>query len=249
MTWENQPYRKEEIRDVIGVHHLVGLVIVLVIERQRIQKKLFSAPVPSTNTSKYKYKIKKKLWFGPLQLCLRAHVLHFFKIMSNTLIMFVTHFFYSLNVKEFKKNYFVHQFHRIAPQNTSTKSKKLWFGPLQLCLRANVLHFFKIMSNTLMMCVPHFFYSLNVRESKKNYFVHQFHRLAPQNTSTKSKKLWFGPLQLCLRAHVLHFFKIMSNTLMMFVTHFFYSLNVKESKKNYFVHQFHRLAPQNTSTK
>ena len=86
------------------------------------------AAVPSTNTSKYKYKIKKKQWFGPLQLCLRTHVLHFFKIMSNTLMMFVTHFFYSLNVKESKKNYFVHQFHRITPQNTSTKSKKLWFG-------------------------------------------------------------------------------------------------------------------------
>ena len=32
MMWENQSYWKEEIRDVIGIHHLVGLVIVLVIE-------------------------------------------------------------------------------------------------------------------------------------------------------------------------------------------------------------------------
>ena len=155
--------------------------------------------------------------------------------MSNTLMMFVTHFFYSLNVRESKKNYLVHQFHRLTPQNTSTKSKKLWFGPLQLCLRAHVLHFFKIISNTLMMFVTHFFYSLNVKESKKKYFVHQFHRLTPQNTSTKSKKLWFGPLQVCLRAPVLHFFKIISNTLMMCLPHFFYSLNVRESKKNYFV--------------
>ena len=65
MTWKNQSYWKEEILDVIGVHHLVGLVIVLVIERQRIQKKLFSAPVPSTNTSKYKYKIKKNYDLDP----------------------------------------------------------------------------------------------------------------------------------------------------------------------------------------
>ena len=53
----------------------------------------------------------------------------------------------------------------------------------------------------------------------------------PQNKSTKLKKLWFGPMQLCLSAHVLHFFKIMSNTLMIFVTHFSYSLNIIESKK------------------
>ena len=32
ITWENQSYMKEEIRDVIGVHRPVGLVIVLVIE-------------------------------------------------------------------------------------------------------------------------------------------------------------------------------------------------------------------------
>jgi len=36
MTWENQSYMKEEIRDVIDVHRPVGLVIVLVIEVENI---------------------------------------------------------------------------------------------------------------------------------------------------------------------------------------------------------------------
>ena len=148
-----------------------------------------------------------------------------------------------------KKNYFVHQFHVITPQNTSTKSKKLWFGPLQLCLSTHVLHFFQIMSNTLLIFVTPFFYGFNVKESKNNYIMHQFHGITPENRSTKSKRLWFGPLQLCLSTHVLHFFQIMSNTLMILVTHFFHGLNVKESKKNYIVHQFHGITPQNRSTK
>jgi len=169
--------------------------------------------------------------------------------MSNTLMIFATRFFYGLNIKESKKNYFVHQFHGITPQNRNTKSKELWFEPLQLWLSTHVLHFFKNMSNTLIIFVTRFFYGLNVKESKKIYFVHQFHGITPQNTNTKSKKLWFEPLQLCLSAHVLHFFKIMSNTLMIFMTPFFYGLNVKEFKKNYFVHQFHGITPQNTSTK
>jgi len=53
--------------------------------------------------------------------------------------------------------------------------------------------------------------------------MHQFHGQPSQNRITKSKKLLFRPLQLCLIAHVLHFFKIMSNTLMISVTHFFHS--------------------------
>jgi len=32
ITWENQSYRKEEIRDLIDVHRPMGLVIILVIE-------------------------------------------------------------------------------------------------------------------------------------------------------------------------------------------------------------------------
>jgi len=151
--------------------------------------------------------------------------------MSNTLMIFVTHFFYGLNFKKSKKNYIVHQFHGITPQNTSTKSKKLWFEPLQLWLSTHVLHFFKNMLNTSMIFVTHFFYSLNVKESKNNYTMHQFHGIAPQKRSTKSKKILFEPLQLCLSSHVLQFFQIMSNTLMIFMTHFFYGLNVKESKK------------------
>jgi len=169
--------------------------------------------------------------------------------MSNTLMIFVTHFFYGVNVKESKKNYIVQQFHGITPPNRSTKSKKLWFEPLQLWLSILVLHFFKIMSKGLMIFVTHFFYGLNVKKSKKNYIVHQFHGITPQNKSTKSKKLWFEPLQLWLSTFVLHFFKIMFNTLMIFVTRFFFGLNVKECKKNYIVHQFHGITPQNTSTK
>ena len=67
--------------------------------------------------------------------------------------------------------------------------------------------------------------------------------------SKKSKKLLFEPLQLWLSTHVLHFLKIMWNTLMIFVTRFFYGLNVIESKKNYIVHQFREKSPQNRSTK
>jgi len=159
--------------------------------------------------------------------------------MSNTLVMFVTRFFNGLNVKETIKNHIVHQFHGLTSQNRSTKPKELWFEPLLLWLSTHVLHFLKIMSNTLMMFVTHFFYGLNVKESKKNYIVHQFHGITTQNRNTKSKKLLFEPLQLWLNAHVLHFFKIMSNTLVIFVTHFFYGLNVKESIKNHIVHQFH----------
>jgi len=147
-----------------------------------------------------------KLWFEPLQIYLSAHVLHFFSNYVKDINNICDSFFYGLNVKESKKNYFVHHFHGITPQNTSTKSKKLWFGPLQLCLSAHVLHFFQIMSNTLMIFVTLFFYGLNVKESKRIYFMHQFHGITPQNTSTKSKKLWFGPLQLCLSVHALHFF-------------------------------------------
>ena len=65
-----------------------------------------------------------ELQFEPLQLCLSTHVLHFLKIMSNTLMIFVTFFFYDFNVIESKKNYIVHRFHRVTPQNNSTKSKK-----------------------------------------------------------------------------------------------------------------------------
>ena len=41
--------------------------------------------------------------------------------MSNILMIFVTHFFHILNVKEFKNKYIVHQFHGQPPQNRSTK--------------------------------------------------------------------------------------------------------------------------------
>ena len=138
----------------------------------------------------------------------------------------------------------MHQFHGQPPQNRSTKSKKLWFRPLQLCLSAHVLHFFKIMSNTLMIFVTNFFHSLNVKKIQKNISCTSSMDNHLKIKAQNRKKLWFQPLQLCLRANVLHFFKIMSNTLMMCVPHFFYSLNVRESKKNYFMHQFHRLAPK-----
>ena len=109
--------------------------------------------------------------------------------------------------------------------------------------------FFKIMSNKLVIFVTHFFHRLNIKESKKKNIVHKFHEQPPQNRSTKSKKSWFGPLQLCLSAHVMYFFKIMSNTLMIFITHFFHSLNIKESKNIYIMHRFYGQPPQNKSTK
>ena len=65
-------------------------------ERQRIQKN-----ISWTSSMEYHLRIEaqKKLWFGPLQLCLSDHVLHFFQIISNTLMIFVTHFFHGLNVR------------------------------------------------------------------------------------------------------------------------------------------------------
>ena len=131
----------------------------------------------------------KKLWFETLQLWLSTHVQHFFKIMLSTLTIFLTFFFYGLNVIESKKNYIVHQFHGITPPNRSTKSTILWFEPLQLRLSTHVLHFLKIMSNTLVIFLTRFFYGLKVKESKKNYIMHQFHGMTPKNRSTKSKKL------------------------------------------------------------
>ena len=125
----------------------------------------------------------------------------------------------------------MHHFHGQPPQNRSTKSKKLWFGPLQLCLSAHVLHFFKIFPNILMIFVTHFFHIFKVKEVKKIYIMPQFHVQRSQNISTKSKKLWFGSLQLWLSSHVSNFFEIMSNTLMIFVRHFSLMLMVKESKK------------------
>jgi len=150
--------------------------------------------------------------------------------MLNTLMIFMTLFFHGLNIKQSKKNYIVHQFHGITPQNRNT-IEKLWLEPLHLWLSTLVLHFFKIMSKGLMIFTTRFFYGLNVKEFKKNYIFQQFHGITPQNRSKKSKKLWFEPLQLWLSTHVLHFLKIMSNTLMIFVTRFFYGLIVIQSKK------------------
>ena len=68
-------------------------------------------------------------------------------------------------------------------------------------------------------------------KNKKN-IVHQFYGQRPQIRRTKyKKKLLFAPLKQCLSAHVMHFSKFMSNTLLIFVTYFFLSLNVSESKK------------------
>ena len=147
--------------------------------------------------------------------------------MSNKVMIFVTHYFNGLNVKESIINYIMHQFHGITPQNRSTKSKKLWFKSLQLWLSTHVLHFFKIMSNTLMIFMTRFFNGLNVKESIKNYIMHQFHGITPQNRSTKSNKLWFEPLQLCLSAYVLNFLKIIPKILIIFVTKFFHRFNIK----------------------
>ena len=131
-------------------------------------------------------------------------------------MIFLTQFFNDLNVIESKKNYIVHRFHGITPQNRSTESKKLWFEPLMIYR----IHY--------MIFMTFFFYDLNFRESKKNYIVHRFHGGTPQNRSTKLKILWFEPLQQWLSIHLLHFKK---NTLMIFLTFFFYELNVIESKK------------------
>ena len=49
-------------------------------------------------------------------LSLSIHVLHFFKLCPNTFIIFVTHFFCSLNVKESKKKY-----HAPVPWTTTSK--------------------------------------------------------------------------------------------------------------------------------
>ena len=49
---------------------------------------------------------------------------------------------------------------------------------------AHVLHLFKIMSNKLMIFVPHVFHSLNIKESQNKYIVHNFHGQPPQNRIT-----------------------------------------------------------------
>ena len=141
--------------------------------------------------------------------------------MSNTLLISVTHVFCSLNIKESKNKYTVHQFHGQQSQIRITKTKNLWFGPLKQYLSVHVMHFFKIISNTLLIFVTHFFLILNVKESKKN-IMHQFHGQRPQIRRKNKIKNWFGPLKQCLSAYVMHFLKIMSNTLLISVTHFFF---------------------------
>ena len=51
-------------------------------------------------------------------------------------------------------------------------------------------------------------------------------------------------LKQCLSGHIMHFFKIISNTLLISMIHVFRSLNIKESKKKNIMHQLHEQPPQ-----
>ena len=55
--------------------------------------------------------------------------MQFLKNISNILHIFMTHFFLSFDVKEFKKIYIMHQFHGQQPQIRKTKSKNYDLDP------------------------------------------------------------------------------------------------------------------------
>ena len=129
-----------------------------------------------------------------------------------------------------KKKYIMHEFHWQPSQYRSTKLKKLWFGSLTLLLSVNVVHFFKIMSNRLMIFMTHFFHCLDIRESKRKISwtisMDDYLKIGAQNR----KNYDLDPCNY-IKCHVLHFFKIVPNILTIFVTHFFHIFKVKEGDR------------------
>jgi len=81
---------------------------------------------------------------------------------------------------------------------------------------------------------------------KKIYIMHQFHGQHLKIGEQNKKKTMICTLEPKLKCSL---FKIMSNTLPISVTHFFRSLNVKESQEKYIMHQYHGQPPQNRRTK
>ena len=103
-------------------------------------------------------------------------------------------FFLSLNIKESKTKYIVHQVHGQRTQ-IRRKKKQTMIWTLETMIKCPCYAFFKIMFNTLLISVTHFFCSLNIKESKKTYIVHKFHGQRPQISITKSRKTMIWTLE------------------------------------------------------
>ena len=121
-----------------------------------------------------------------MQLCLSSHVLYF-------LLNYVQHIndirdtpFPFFGRQRIKKKNIMNQFHGQPTQYRGTKSKKLRFGSLQLCLKSHVQYFFfkNYAQNFNDIRDQPFPFFGRQRIQKKN-IVHHFHGQPPQNWSTE----------------------------------------------------------------
>jgi len=91
-----------------------------------------------------------------------------------------------------QKNNIVNRFHRITPQKTSMKLKKIGFGAFKHVQVPMFGGFSKLCASRLRHSRGAISHVWTSKKPKKNNIVNRFHRIIPQKTSTKLKKKGFG---------------------------------------------------------